>query len=62
MKKHCGDCEHFYQHYILEEGKYRWVNCGHCIYARPMSKSKFGRICKNYEEREEASCQDAQQP
>ena len=62
IKKTCGDCCHFYQHYIRIRETYRWVNCGHCIYSKPTTRSMLGRICKNYEEREAASCQNAEQP
>ena len=58
MGKYCRDCSHFCQHYILDGDKYHWVNCGHCVYARPVPRARFGRICKNYEAREGASGQD----
>ena len=44
--KKCGNCNNFYQHYILSDDKYQTVNCGHCATPRIKERKPDGLACK----------------
>ena len=48
-KEMCRNCRFFIQHYILNNGKLRWVNYGHCIQGRFRNREAYGKICEHYE-------------
>ena len=48
-KEMCRNCKFFIQHYILSNGKLRWINYGHCIQGRFRNREACGKICQNYE-------------
>jgi len=47
-KEMCRNCKFFIQHYILLDGKFKWINRGHCISGKIRDKHAYGKICKNY--------------
>ena len=44
----CGSCAHFYQHYILTEGRSMRVFCGHCAIPKIKHRKPFSKACENY--------------
>lgn len=50
MKKEmCQNCKYFMQHFILSKGKFCWINCGHCTYAKLRTKQAYAAACTHYE-------------
>ena len=45
----CRCCKHFIQHYSLHNGKFRWVNCGHCTNPKVRPKQSWAKACSRYE-------------
>ena len=49
-EKHCKDCAHYRQHYILSEGKLFRIRCGHCTFRKARTRRPEAGICLNYTE------------
>ena len=47
-KESCRTCGHFIQHYAFRNGKFRWVNCGHCTEPKVRHKDPYAKICEHY--------------
>lgn len=45
----CQTCEHFRQHYTLNEGKFTRVFCGHCTFSGSRTRKPFHKACEHYE-------------
>jgi len=44
----CKTCEHFIQHYYLDEQYCTTVDCGHCCYPRLKYRKPNTPACKHY--------------
>ncbi|MBE6958403.1 MAG: hypothetical protein E7447_04550 [Ruminococcaceae bacterium] len=45
----CKTCGHFRQHYILSEGKFLRIFCGHCTFSGSKTRKPFAKACEHYE-------------
>lgn len=45
----CGNCKHFYQHYVLVDGRYKKVYCGHCITPQIKTRKPDQAACNYWE-------------
>jgi len=45
----CRNCKFFMQHYILDNGKLRWINRGHCTNGKLRDRQAFAKVCAQYE-------------
>ena len=50
--KICGNCIHFYQHYLKINGRYKLLHCGHCVYPRLKICSDL-KTCPHWEATQE---------
>ena len=48
MENRCGECQHFYQHYVLDAQSCVKVFCGHCSYPRLKSRKPDAPGCKHF--------------
>ena len=48
----CRNCKFFMQHYILDNGQFKWINAGHCIKLKLRNKQAYSKICEHYEYQE----------
>ena len=44
----CKDCQHYLQHYTLDERKIFRVYCGHCTFPRARRKQPDAKACENF--------------
>ena len=47
-KTTCKDCQYYFQHYSLCDGKLYRVFCGRCIFGRVRTKRPFNKVCENF--------------
>lgn len=47
-KNTCKDCQHFIQHYGLDDHELFQVYCGHCRLSRPYHKKPDKPACENF--------------
>ena len=48
MEKHtCKDCQHFLQHYILDDQNCSAINCGHCVFPQIKHRKPYTTACKH---------------
>ncbi len=46
----CQDCGRFKQHYGISDGRYHWINCGHCVVnSRSRHRHALHRACEHFE-------------
>ena len=45
----CRCCKHFIQHYALRDGKFHWVNCGHCTNPKFRARKPWTKARSLYE-------------
>ena len=44
----CKTCEHFYQHYSVDDQSYTVTNCGHCVFPRLKHRKPDQKCCEHY--------------
>lgn len=51
----CANCQHFYQHYIKNDGVYKACNAGHCCYPR-LKNRRPGDVCEKWVQKSPQQC------
>ena len=49
-EKTCSDCQHFYQHYVIDRQRATSINCGHCSRPRLKKRTPDAPACDYFEE------------
>lgn len=47
-EKQCKNCQHYLQHFALNNRRIFRVNCGHCTFTRPKRKQPDAKACENF--------------
>ena len=47
----CKNCEHFQQHYVIDDQNYFTVHCGHCTYPRTKNRKPQTKACQYFTQR-----------
>lgn len=51
MERICGNCEHYYRHFVFSAGTFSPIDYGHCVYPMIKDRTASHKSCKYFEER-----------
>jgi len=44
----CRTCQHFMQHYRMNEDKIFRINCGHCVFPKMKQRNPTAKACEHF--------------
>ena len=49
-QKNCGNCKHFYQHYVKSGKRFIPLDQGHCVHPRLKDRTRSTAACPRFSE------------